>query len=150
MDWSFGHAGLVVGAGVGALLIAVLYWAFSERKFRRSAVILAIAGATCIISGPIGQWLGAITLTIDGWVSDVITQWTGAIAISGLIAIVLIVPLVIHIKNNKITTKTMIMGTVSPIAVAMIPGYVGWTLSTALGWVAWLITWPIALGLNWA
>ena len=149
MDWSIGHASLVVGAGVGALLIAILYWVFSERKYKRSAVILAIAGSTCVISGPTGQWLGSITTTIDGWVSGIVAQLTGALVLGGLIAIILIVPLVIHMVNNKVTTKTLVMGVVSPLAVALIPGYVGWMIATALGWVAWLITWPIALGLDW-
>ena len=149
MDWSVGHASLVVGAGVGALLLAILYWTFSERKFARAAVVLTIAGATCVIAGPIGQWIGGITNTIDGWVSGLIAQLTGAVVIGGLVGLVLIVPLVLHIKNNKINTKTLVMGAASPIAVAMIPGYVGWALSTGLGWIAWLITWPIALGLNW-
>lgn len=149
MEWGIGHAGLVVGAGVGAILVAVLYWTFSERKYKRVAVILMIAGATCVISGPVGQWLGGITTTVDGVVSGLLAQVTGAITVMGIVGLVLIMPLWIHIKNNKITTKTMVMGAASPIAVAMIPGYIGWGLSTGLGWIAWIVTWPIAAGLNW-
>lgn len=149
MEWSIGHASLVVGAGVGALVIAVVYWIASERKFKRAAVILTIAGATCVISGPIGQWLGSITTTVDGWVASAVGQLTGALAVGGLIALPLIIILAIHLKNNKISTQTMVMGAFAPVAIALIPGYVGWALSTALGWIAWLITWPIAMGLNW-
>lgn len=149
MDWSIGHASLVVGAGVGALTLALLYWAFSARKYKRTAVIVAIAGSTCVISGPVGQWLGGITQTVDGWVSGIVAQLTGALVLGGLIALLLIVPLTIHLINNKISTGTLVMGIASPLAVALIPGYVGWMISTALGWVAWLITWPIALGLDW-
>lgn len=150
MDWNFGHASLVIGAGVIALLIAGIYWITSERKFKRAAITLVIAGATCVVSGPIGQTIGGWTLTLDGWISSVLGQFTGALVLGGIVGILIITPLAIWIKNNKINTPQLLLGLISPFAVAAIPGYIGYGLTTAMGWIAWLITWPIALGLGWA
>lgn len=147
-DWGAMHAIGTASAGLIAVLAAIGYWIWSKRHWPRLAAFLVIGGMTAVVSGPVGAWLGNIAFTVDGLATSWIAQAIGAVGLSGLTTIFLIFPLWNNLWHGHVTTRTLILGAISPIAVAIIPGYIGLTLTTVLAWLAWLITMPISFGLG--
>jgi hypothetical protein len=164
------HAGISVGVGVIALVIAALLRTVGRKAWPRLTVGLVIAGVTAIIGTPLGRSVRAMISTADGWLGGFIGQWTGTVVlgITGLVVVaVLIADLWPHKggasagtkgagakgagrgnggggHGHKVTNRTLAYAAATPLAGATIPGTAGAIVMGVCAIWASIISWPLA------
>ncbi len=126
-----------VSATVGllCLIAAALIWTVGQKHTPRLVVVLTFVGTLGIANTVMGGWLRSAV----GWVDDITGQLTGALTgavIVGLIGMVAFYVLIVHVWKRNITTKTLIVAAVAPLAVTSIPGVVGQVAMSLTGALA--------------
>jgi hypothetical protein len=138
--------GVVIGVCIG---IAGVMWTVGQKHWPWVILILVLTASAGLMNTQIGAWARLGT----GWLSSLLTGFTGRLGVTitlAVLAVTLIVYLAYRLKNRQIDIRTVAAVAGVPIAVGSIPGVVGGALATGLGMVVELVTWGIsaAFGLH--
>jgi hypothetical protein len=133
-----------VGAAVGVICLAAAAFLYGPagRYQPRLAVALLLTGVVGILGTPLGGWLNKAANWASGLASSVTGRLVGT-AVGGLVAAVALAFLVLDVKANRITRRTLATGVLVPVAAATIPGPVGHAVTVALAAVTGLVAWVI-------
>jgi hypothetical protein len=116
--------GISASAGLSALVVAGIMWFIVGRWQPRYVVLLIVAGMAGLAGSGFGQGLHRGAGYVDGKVSVVVGQYTGA-TIVGLVALITLAAVTVGVLKNKVSGRTLVAALVLPAVVTMIPGVFG-------------------------
>lgn len=146
------QAGISVGAGLIALLLAALLRTVGRGVWPRTTVALIIGGTMSIIGTRIGSGIKSVVIAADHWLGTFIGQWTGSI-VFGLVGITLAVILGFDIyhqstENSGVTKRTLGCAAGVPLTAVTVGGFAGSALMWSCTAIASLVGWPLAWALG--
>lgn len=141
------QAGISVGAGLVALLLAALLRTVGRGVWPDMTVALIVGGTMSILGTRIGSGVRSVVIAADHWLGTFIGQWTGSI-VFGLVGITLAVVLGFDVYHRGITKRTLGCAAGVPLTAVTVGGPFGSALMWGCTAVASLVGWPLAWALG--